>query len=67
MKTVLRLFEILIISLLMQSISVFGQSFSFFGIDSTTYPTMKAKFFAFDTSGKQIKTFAKNTLLKQSF
>lgn len=36
------------------SYSASGQSFSVFNIDTTAFPTIKAKFYAFDKDGKQI-------------
>lgn len=37
--------------LLMTPIALYGQGFALFGIDTTAFPTMKAKFTAYDTSG----------------
>ena len=35
--------------------SAHGQSLSLFAIDTTAYPTIKAKFYAFDAAGKQVR------------
>ncbi|MBK9250174.1 MAG: hypothetical protein IPM69_19220 [Ignavibacteria bacterium] len=36
---------------LMTPIALYGQGFALFGIDTSAFPTMKAKFTAYDTSG----------------
>ena len=36
--------------------TTYSQSLSVFDIDTTSFPTMKTKFYAFDASGKQIKS-----------
>lgn len=51
MKHVVLLF-LVFISILTQSAN--GQSISLFAIDTTAYPTIKAKFYAFDKAGKSI-------------
>lgn len=38
--------------------SAFSQSLSVFDIDTTAFPTIKAKFFAFDAAGNQITNFS---------
>jgi len=42
---------------------VSGQSFSVFDIDSSSFPTMKARFFAFDSKGKQLITLSPSDFL----
>ncbi|GAB1371833.1 hypothetical protein MASR1M45_18950 [Candidatus Kapaibacterium sp.] len=45
---------IILIFLITSAISGFGQSLTFFGIDKTDFPKIKAKFFAFDANGNTI-------------
>jgi uncharacterized protein (TIGR02145 family) len=41
--------------------SAYSQSFSVFGVDTTSFPTMKAKFFAFDDNGSQITNLSNSS------
>ena len=40
------------------STAAYGQSISIFDIDTTNFPTMKAKFYAFDKDGNQVRPSA---------
>jgi hypothetical protein len=50
MKKICTFFSLFIISIY----SIFAQSLTVFDIDTSAFPTMKAKFYAFDADGKQI-------------
>ncbi len=45
---------ILSLIIIFVSVSAFSQTFEIFDIDTTSFPIMKAKFFAFDSKGEQI-------------
>jgi WD40 repeat protein len=49
---------LLAILFLVISGTAFGQSISIFDIDTTNFPTMKAKFYAFDKDGNQVRPSA---------
>lgn len=52
MKIKIQLYSLLF---LLVSTVAFGQSISIFDIDTTNFPTMKAKFYAFDKDGNQVR------------
>ncbi|MBM2817244.1 MAG: yiaD [Ignavibacteria bacterium] len=46
--------KIIVMFFLLFSCSIYGQSLSVFDIDTSAFPTIKAKFFAFDSNGNQL-------------
>ncbi|MFN8358883.1 MAG: choice-of-anchor D domain-containing protein [Candidatus Kapaibacterium sp.] len=46
--------------------SAHGQSLSLFAIDTTAYPTIKAKFYAFDGAGKQVRPNVGDMMLTEN-
>jgi VWFA-related protein len=53
----MKIFKISLISLFFAVIAANSQSFSVFDIDTTNFPIMSAKFYAFDKDGNQLKDF----------
>ncbi len=50
--------KIVYLLLLLFSYTAYSQSLSLFNLDASSFPTIKAKFFAFDAAGKQITNFS---------
>jgi WD40 repeat protein len=48
------------------STTLTGQSISLFDIDTSAFPMMKAKFYAFDASGNQVSPTTKDLVLKEN-
>ena len=46
--------KLIIFIMLLSAANAFSQSFHVFDIDTTDFPIMRAKFYAFDAEGKQI-------------
>jgi WD40 repeat protein/uncharacterized protein YegL len=51
---------------LINSFTLFSQSLSLFDVEASAFPTMKAKFFAFDKDGKQINPTISELTLKEN-
>ncbi|MCX6146236.1 MAG: choice-of-anchor D domain-containing protein [Candidatus Kapabacteria bacterium] len=58
--------KLLIILLLSFAHSLYGQSISIFDIDTTNFPTMKAKFFVFDIDGNQVRPSASELTITEN-
>jgi len=55
--------KIILILTIITSCIASSQSLSLFDIDTTNFPTIKAKFFAFDENGNQITNLSPSSLL----
>jgi WD40 repeat protein len=55
----------LILCLILSALSLQSQSISIFDIDTTNFPTMRAKFYAFDAAGNQVRPSASELTLSE--
>ncbi len=58
--------SLLILCLLLCTQTLYSQSLSLFDIDTTNFPAMKAKFYAFDATGNQVRPSASELSLKEN-
>ena len=57
--------SLLVLCLLLSAQTLYSQSIDLFDIDATNFPTMKAKFFAFDATGNQARPSSSELSLRE--
>ncbi len=58
--------SLLILCLLLSAQTLYSQSLSLFDIDASNFPVMRAKFYALDSNGNQIRPESKDLILKEN-
>jgi sulfatase modifying factor 1 len=58
--------SLLILCLLLSAQTIYSQSIDLFDIDASNFPVMKAKFYAFDATGNQVRPSASELSLKEN-
>ncbi|HRE59227.1 MAG TPA: hypothetical protein PLW09_15540, partial [Candidatus Kapabacteria bacterium] len=58
--------SLLILCLLLSAQTIYSQSINLFDIDTTNFPAMKAKFFALDATGNQVRPSGSELSLKEN-